>query len=84
MEWQLQDAKNQFSKVVQKARTEGPQMVTLRGEQAAVVLSIEDYRALRAEGPNFVDDLLASPVWDEAMIEAVESRPDWPRRDVEL
>jgi hypothetical protein len=30
MEWQLQDAKNQFSKVVQKARQEGPQVVTLR------------------------------------------------------
>ena len=26
MEWQLQDAKNQFSKVVQKARTEGPRL----------------------------------------------------------
>ena len=35
MEWQLQDAKNQFSKVVQKARTEGPQMVTLRGDLGA-------------------------------------------------
>ena len=39
MEWQLQDAKNHFSKVVQNARTEGPQIVTLRGERAAVVLS---------------------------------------------
>ncbi|TAI59496.1 type II toxin-antitoxin system prevent-host-death family antitoxin, partial [Bradyrhizobium sp. Leo170] len=38
MEWPLQDAKNQFSKVVQKARLEGPQVVTLRGERAAVVL----------------------------------------------
>ena len=38
MEWQLQDAKNRFSKVVQKARQEGPQVVTLRGERAAVIL----------------------------------------------
>ncbi len=30
MEWQLQDAKNQFSKVVQKARNEGPQEITRR------------------------------------------------------
>ncbi len=82
MNWQLQDAKNQFSKVVQKARTEGPQIVTLRGEQAAVVLSIEDYNALKAERPSFVDDLLAGPAWDDDLIEAIKARPDWPQRDV--
>jgi len=43
MEWQLQDAKNQFSKVVQKARFEGPQEITVRGERTAVVLSTRDY-----------------------------------------
>ncbi len=84
MEWQLQDAKNQFSKLVQKARTEGPQVVTLRGEQTAVVLSIEDYNALRAERPNFVDDLLGGPAWDDEMIEAIEDRPEWPHRDLAL
>lgn len=82
MEWQLQDAKNQFSKVVQKARTEGPQVVTLRGEQTAVVLSIEDYNALKADRPNFVDDLLAGPAWDDEIIKAIEDRPEWPQRDV--
>lgn len=84
MEWQLQDAKNQFSKLVQKARTEGPQVVTLRGEHTAVVLSIEDYNALKADRPSFVDDLLGGPVWDGDMAEAVEDRPAWPHRDVAL
>ncbi len=46
MNWHLQDAKNNFSKVVQRARSEGPQTVTLRGERAAVVLSVEDYDRL--------------------------------------
>ena len=46
MNWHLQDAKNNFSKVVQKARTEGPQTVTLRGERAAVVISAEEYDRL--------------------------------------
>jgi len=84
MEWQLQDAKNQFSKVVQKARTEGPQVVTLRGEQTAVVLSIDDYNALRADRRSFVDDLLGGPVWDEDMAEAVDGRPEWTHRDIAL
>jgi prevent-host-death family protein len=84
MDWQLQDAKNQFSKVVQKARTEGPQVVTLRGEQTAVVLSIEDYNALKADRRNFVDDLLSGPVWDDATAKAIEDRPEWSPRDAAL
>jgi len=47
----LQDAKNQFSKVVQKARFEGPQVVTVRGGRTAIALSAHDYDALRAGRP---------------------------------
>ncbi|MFD1488718.1 type II toxin-antitoxin system Phd/YefM family antitoxin [Ancylobacter vacuolatus] len=84
MEWPLQDAKNQFSRVVQKARTEGPQIVTLRGERAAVVLSATDYDALRAGRPSLVDDLLSGPAWDADLAEAVERRASAPSRDVAL
>lgn len=82
MEWQLQDAKNQFSKVVQKARREGPQIVTLRGERAAVVLSAADYDALRAGRATLVDDLLAGPAWDQELADAVSIRSKTPSRDV--
>lgn len=82
MEWQLQDAKNQFSKVVQKARHEGPQIVTLRGERTAVVLSAHDYDALRAGRPSLVDDLLSGPGWDDVLAKDVETRAKTPSRDV--
>jgi len=84
MEWPLQDAKNQFSRVVQKARLEGPQIVTLRGERAAVVLSVADYDALRAGRPSLVDDLLEGPAWDDDFAEAVVARATTPSRNVEL
>ncbi len=71
MEWPLQDAKNHFSKVVQRARSEGPQVVTLRGEAAAVILSTQAYETLRAARPTLVDDLLAPPLWDEALARAL-------------
>lgn len=82
MEWPLQDAKNQFSKLVQRARSEGPQTVTLRGERAAVVLSTADYDALRATRPTLVDDLLAGPPWDDALTESITQRVKAPSRDV--
>ena len=81
MEWQLQDAKNQFSKVVQNARTQGPQIVTLRGERAAVVLSARDYDALTAGHPNVIDHLLSGPLWDDELAEAIERRAKIPSRD---
>ncbi len=81
MKWQLQDAKNHFSKVVQNARTQGPQIVTLRGERAAVVLSARDYDALTAGRPNIVDALLSGPAWDDELAEAIERRAKTPSRD---
>lgn len=45
-EWQLQEAKNKLSQVIKLARHEGPQMVTLRGKETAVILSAEDYKKL--------------------------------------
>lgn len=64
MAWQLQDAKQRFSRLVDSARTDGPQVVTRHGREVAVVLSIEDYRRLRgADGGG--DSLLEGAVDDD-------------------
>ncbi len=44
--WQLQDAKNQLSRVVAEAKKHGPQTITVHGRPAAVVISIEEFRCL--------------------------------------
>ena len=44
--WRLEEAKARFSEVVRRARTEGPQHVTVRGEPAVVVISAEELRRL--------------------------------------
>jgi antitoxin Phd len=44
--WQLQEAKNKFSEVVEDALKHGPQVITRRGVETAVVLSIADYRKM--------------------------------------
>ena len=49
--WQLQEAKNQLSRVVTEASVHGPQTITVHGKAAAVVLSADAYRKLvRARG----------------------------------
>lgn len=44
--WQLQEAKNKFSEVVEAALKDGPQVITKRGADTAVVLSCTEYRKL--------------------------------------
>jgi antitoxin Phd len=42
--WQIQEAKNKFSEVVDKAIKHGPQIITKRGVEAVIVLSYAEYR----------------------------------------
>jgi prevent-host-death family protein len=44
--WQLQEAKNKLSKVIEEAATHGPQVITKRGVETAIVLSYAEYRQL--------------------------------------
>ena len=46
--WALQDAKNRFSEVVDRAIAEGPQTITRRGKETAVVVSMGEFKRLSA------------------------------------
>jgi prevent-host-death family protein len=67
--WQLQRAKHEFSRLVKRAETEGPQVVTRHGEDVAVVLGIDDYRRLRSDGGAFKRFLAEAPDLDVLEIE---------------
>ena len=60
--WQLQEAKNRLSEVVRKARNEGPQVITLHGADAAVVVSAKDYRRISRPKGTLVDFFRNSPL----------------------
>jgi prevent-host-death family protein len=45
--WKLEDAKARFSELVRRAEQEGPQTVTVRGREAVVVLSAEQFAKLQ-------------------------------------
>ena len=60
--WQLQDAKNRLSELVRKARAEGPQVITLRGHDAVVVVSANEFRKLSRPRGSLVDFFRKSPL----------------------
>ena len=60
--WQLQEAKSKFSELVDRAMSQGTQIVTRRGKNAVVVMPFEDYKRLTEKKESFSDFLLASPL----------------------
>lgn len=76
--WPVQDAKARFSEFLEKCLTEGPQMVTKRGAEAAVLVPVDEWRRLQAAARPSLKELLLS---DEARAEiAVPARGRARRR----
>ena len=59
--WQLQEAKNRLSEVVDEAMKGGPQVITRRGAEAVVVISFADYRKMVAKQQKLTDFFRESP-----------------------
>jgi antitoxin Phd len=58
--WPIQDAKARFSELLETCLREGPQIVTKRGTEAAVLVPMEDWRRLQhAARPTLKELLLA-------------------------
>jgi len=78
--WQLQAAKQHFSELVERARRDGPQVVTKHGKDAVVVVSAEDYQRLRGSGPSLVEFIRSAPDFDLLDLDRASDRG----RDVQL
>lgn len=76
-QWQLQEAKNKFSEVVDKALQDGPQVVTRRGVKTVVILSVKDYQKLKKPKSNLVDFFRKSPL--KGINLDLERTKDYPR-----
>ena len=75
--WQLQEAKSRFSEFLNAALTKGPQVVTRRGVEAAVLVPIEEWRRLQnASRPGIKELLLAGPRFENI----IPPRRKWKRR----
>ena len=60
--WQLQDAKNRLSEVAEQAISRGPQVITKRGVETAVILSYAEYRRLQLGQAKLSDFFRQSPL----------------------
>ncbi len=59
--WQVQDAKARFSELLETSLVEGPQIVTRRGVEKAVLVPIEHWRRLEQMTRPTLKELLLAP-----------------------
>ena len=59
--WQVQDAKARFSELLETSLAEGPQVVTKRGVEAAVLVPIDQWRRLEKMARPDLKELLLAP-----------------------
>ena len=79
MDWNLTDAKNRCSEVVNLALTEGPQRVRRR-KDTVVVIAAEEFDRLVGNRPSFKDYLAHGESFEDLNLERDRS----PGRDVSL
>lgn len=76
--WPVQDAKARFSEFLEASLNEGPQIVTRRGIEAAVLVPFEEWRRLQSSArPTLKELLLAETPRAEI---PVPLRRRWRRR----
>ena len=78
-EWNLADAKNRFSELVNLALTKGPQRVRRRKDQV-VVISAREYERLKGKRPGFKEHLFNGPSFEGLNLE----RDSSSTREIEL
>lgn len=79
--WPVQDAKARFSEFLDACLAEGPQMVTRRGTEAAVLVPVQEWRRLQSAARPSLKQLLLS---DQSRTElVVPARGQARRRKVE-
>lgn len=84
MNWDIQSAKSDLSKLLRQLREKGPQTITVHGKPAAVVLAVENYERLVGVKPSLTAYLLSGPKWDDDFIEEVNRRSNTMIRVIDL
>jgi prevent-host-death family protein len=80
--WQLQEAKNKFSRVVENAVNDGPQIITKHGVEVAIVISFAEYQKMIASRGKLSAFFRDSPLVD-IELDLARDKSD-ARKDLDL
>ena len=79
--WTVAAAKARFSRVIDQALTEGPQLVTRNGRKAVIVVSAEEWERRTRRKGNLAEFFTSSPLKDSGID---LTRLNDPPREIDL
>lgn len=82
--WRLEEAKAKFSQVVEQARAGTPQLITRRGKEEVVVVSVEKWRAATGEGPKASELFKHAPRFEGVELDLDRDQPMIQERELDL
>lgn len=62
--WPLDEARDKLSELIHEAREHGPQAISVRGREAAILLSVEEYHRMKRPRRSMLQILQESPLAD--------------------
>jgi prevent-host-death family protein len=80
--WQLQEAKNKLSELIERALSEGPQVITRHGVEVVVVMPFSGYQKLTTPDQRLGDFLMSSPLRESGLV--IERDKRATLRDLDL
>ena len=78
--WQLQEAKNKLSELIDRALADGPQIITRHGVEVVVVMPVARYRKLTMPAQNLADFLVHSPLRNSGLVIERDADAGFPAR----
>jgi prevent-host-death family protein len=75
--WKIKDARANFSELVDRALSDGPQVVTRNGKKAVVVISAAEWERRNRRRGDLVEFFASSPLREEGL--KIERLTDYPR-----
>lgn len=59
--WQIQEAKSRFSELLEAVISRGPQIITKRGKDIVIILSIDEYKKFKNQTPTMIEKIRSAP-----------------------
>ncbi len=82
--WSVQNAKSRFSELLDTSIHSTPQIISKRGQEVAVLVSIEEWQRLKAQAKPSLKELLLSDIarTDELVLPRRQDNQQTKRRDI--
>jgi prevent-host-death family protein len=80
--WQIQEAKNKLSELIDRAMAEGPQVITRHGIEVVVVVPYTGYKKLTARKQRMGDFFMSSPLHKSGLV--IERNKQTKLRKIDL